>query len=114
MTAPSAWRAILPVSRTSLRPPQFISCRAILNIVYLSSSETRRRPGLGGRAGAPIGGLRVKAKRRRTGIIPPRRQAFKSDRAPFPGRKAGPVASPAQTEPLDQGVVAAMIVGLEI
>src|SRR6266404_5809763 len=38
MTAPSAWRATLPVSRTSLRPPQSISSRCILNIdIFLLS-----------------------------------------------------------------------------
>ena len=34
--APSAWRAILPVSRTSLRPPESSSTRWISNIAIVS------------------------------------------------------------------------------
>src|SRR5262245_28430049 len=40
-TAPSAWRATLPVSRVSLRPPQSSSTRCVSNIVFFSHGLQR-------------------------------------------------------------------------
>jgi hypothetical protein len=40
MTAPSAWRATLPVSMMSGRPPQSISRLVILNIFFYCLSNS--------------------------------------------------------------------------
>src|SRR3954466_2435029 len=91
-TGPSAWRATLPLSRISLRPPQVVSLRAILNILFTFLGG--RRSGAAGSRARPV----TPSGARRARPAPP----------PPPPRPAAPPRAP-PPQPLDQLLVARLL-----
>src|SRR5690606_20876511 len=129
-TAASAWRAILPVSRTSVSPPHCSSLRAILNIpIPLPATTARwRRPRDAPRGtrtplhlfhgGPPRVGGRAHSDRDACSLAAPVGRGGASRPAPYAkrarGRPRGAPLSAPDAQPLDQRAVARLVAHLDI